>query len=230
MHETASTVDPVRSGPVRSALTAVPLPAARARSRNGSEDSLSLSALQAEFSGGLRQLRCILSPSYLQAVAEATELLVECLRAGNKVLLCGNGGSAADAQHIAAELVGRYKIERPGLAAISLTSDTSVLTAWSNDYEFDAVFARQVQALCRPGDVVWGLSTSGCSSNIVRAMKAAQATGAHSIGLLGRDGGDLESLCDVSMVVRLQDTARIQEAHRMTYHVMCDAIDHAFAV
>lgn len=228
MHETASTVDLVRSGPMRSTLTAVPLEA-RVRGRLGVQGNLTLSALQAEFSGGLRQLRCILSPRYLQAVAEATELIIQCLRSGNKVLLCGNGGSAADAQHIAAELVGRYKIERAGLAALSLTCDTSVLTAWSNDYEFDAVFARQVQALSRPGDVVWGLSTSGCSNNIVRAMKAARAGGGCCIGLLGRDGGELESLCEVSMVVRLQDTARIQEAHRMTYHVMCDAIDRAFA-
>jgi D-sedoheptulose 7-phosphate isomerase len=157
-------------------------------------------------------------------------IATEALKNGNKILLCGNGGSAADAQHIAAELSGRYKIERRGLPGIALTTDTSVLTAVGNDYGFDRVFDRQVEALANTGDVLIGISTSGHSKNVVRALSLARQMGCKTIGLSGRDGGVMNELCDINIVIPSLDTPRIQEMHIMIGHIMCQAIDDALIV
>ena len=158
-------------------------------------------------------------------VQAAGERIAQALRAGGKLLLCGNGGSAADAQHIAAELTGRFIQERRPLAAVALTTDTSALTCIGNDYGFDDVFARQLQAIARPGDVLLAISTSGHSRNVVRAVEIARSEGVISIGLLGRDGGALRALCDLSLVVPSPVTARIQESHILIGHTLCGLIE-----
>jgi D-sedoheptulose 7-phosphate isomerase len=162
-------------------------------------------------------------------VARAGVALAEALRSGGKLLACGNGGSAADAQHIAAELVGRFERERPGLAALALTTDSSALTAIGNDYAFDAVFSRQVEALARPGDVLLGISTSGNSPNVVLAARAARARGVKVIALTGRDGGALAKELapgDLHLNVAHPRTMRIQEVHLLVLHGLCDVVDN----
>jgi D-sedoheptulose 7-phosphate isomerase len=181
-----------------------------------------------EIGGTLAALQAVLTPDFLAGIDPVAHRLAEALRGGGKFLIMGNGGSAADAQHIAAELVGRYKVERPGLAAIALSTDSSILTAWSNDYSYETVFSRQVEALARPGDVVWGISTSGNSANVVRAFEAARAIGATTFGLLGRDGGKLADLSDLAITVPLTETDRIQTAHLLVYHALCAFLDEAF--
>lgn len=146
---------------------------------------------------------------------------VDCLAAGGKIMICGNGGSAADSQHLAAELTGRLVEDRRPLAAMSLTTDTSALTCIANDYDFDQVFARQVTALGRPGDCLVAISTSGMSSNVVQAVLAARTLRMSTVGLLGRDGGRLRSLCDVPVIVPSLVTARVQEAHIFIGHTLC---------
>lgn len=158
----------------------------------------------------------------------AANRLCQALKAGHKVLACGNGGSAADAQHFAAELTGRFETQRRGLPAVALTTDSSALTAIGNDFGFQALFARQVEALGRPGDVLLAISTSGHSENVLEAVKTARQCDMAVIGLLGRDGGSLAALCDVSLVVPEKRTARIQEAHIFLLHVLCSAVDEAF--
>jgi len=144
---------------------------------------------------------------------------------GGTVFWMGNGGSAADCQHLAAELVGRFQRERPGLASIALTTDSSILTSIGNDYGFDHVFARQVEALCQPGDLLVGLSTSGNSANVLRAMEVARALGVERAGLTGGTGGRLCGLVDCCLVVPSQSTARIQEAHVLIGHLLCDLVE-----
>ncbi len=144
---------------------------------------------------------------------------------GGKVLFCGNGGSAADSQHLAAELTGRFMRDRRALAALALSTDSSALTCIGNDYSFNEVFARQVQGLGRAGDVLIGISTSGNSRNVIRAVEEARVSGMQVVGLLGRDGGELISLCDVSIVVPSKVTARIQEAHILIGHTLCGLIE-----
>lgn len=160
-------------------------------------------------------------------IARSAEIVIGALRGGGKLLLLGNGGSAADSQHIAAELTGRYVRERHGFAAIALTTDTSALTAIANDFGFDTVFERQIEALARPGDAVIAISTSGNSPNVVRAVRRARAIGCTVIGWLGRDGGELAALCDLPIVIPIDDTARIQEMHILVGHVMCDLVEAA---
>jgi len=144
---------------------------------------------------------------------------------GGKLLVCGNGGSAADSQHLAAELAGRYRHDRPAWPALALTTDTSALTAIANDYGFAHVFARQVEALGRPGDVLLVISTSGTSANCVAAVAAARARGLRCHGLLGRDGGDLAALVDGALVVPANDTPRIQELHLIMIHALCELLE-----
>ena len=163
------------------------------------------------------------------AVEAAAERMQAALAAGGKVLVAGNGGSAADAQHFAAELVGRFQCNRKALPSIALTTDSSNLTAIGNDFGVDAVFSRQVEALARPGDVFVGISTSGNSANIIAAVNEARAQGVASIALLGRDGGKLESLADMAVVVPHQVTARIQEAHIFILHHWADVLERAAA-
>ena len=158
-------------------------------------------------------------------IAETVSLLAKAFRAGNKLLVMGNGGSAADAQHLAAEIVGRFKMERRGLPAIALTTDSSILTAVGNDYGFDAVFTRQVEALAGPGDVVIGISTSGTSRNVKAALELARTRGCRTVGLLGRDGGTIAGLVDLPLVVPSCETPRIQEGHITIIHIVCDLLE-----
>ena len=158
-------------------------------------------------------------------VEQAASLIVSALSSGHKLLLCGNGGSAADSQHIAAELTGRFTSDRRPLAAIALSTDTSALTSIANDYGFEQVFSRQVAALGGAGDCLLAISTSGNSRNVIRAAEIARSTGIHIIALLGRDGGQLLTLCDVAIVVPSETTARIQEAHIFVGHVLCALIE-----
>lgn len=161
-------------------------------------------------------------------IKKACETAVATLKAGGKILLCGNGGSAADAQHIAAELTGRYKTERGALAGIALTTDTSALTAIGNDYGYEFVFSRQLEALGREGDLLIAISTSGNSGNVLKALELAQKIGIKTIGLSGRTGGAMNELCELNLVVPSNDTPRIQEMHIMIGHIICQAIDDAF--
>ena len=159
------------------------------------------------------------------AISAAADALRQALRGGRTVLVCGNGGSAADAQHFAAELVGRFTRERRAWPALALTTDTSALTAIGNDYGFDRVFARQVEALGQPGDVLIGISTSGGSPNVLAAVETAQARGLVTIGLTGRDGGALGRAVDVHLNVPSPSTARTQEVHLTLLHVLCDLVE-----
>jgi len=151
------------------------------------------------------------------------------VRSGNKILLCGNGGSAADAQHIAAEFIGRYVKERRALPAVALSTDTSAITAIGNDYGFDFIFSRQVEALAAPGDVLVGISTSGNSINVINAVKAAKERSCLTIGMLGRQGGQLNDLCDQAVIVPSDVTAHIQECHIMIGHYWCSVADELFS-
>jgi D-sedoheptulose 7-phosphate isomerase len=160
----------------------------------------------------------------------ACVIATEAIKSGNKILLCGNGGSAADAQHLAAELSGRYKAERRGLPGIALTTDTSVLTAVGNDYGYDRVFDRQVEALANEGDLLIGISTSGNSANVLSAFAKARELGCRTIGLSGRDGGAMNECCDINIIVPSFDTPRIQEMHIMIGHIICQAIDDSLTL
>ena len=161
-------------------------------------------------------------------LAAAVEVMTSALMNGGKILACGNGGSAGDAQHFAAELVGRFERERPGLAAIALTTDSSILTAVANDYDFNQVFVKQVQALGQPGDVLLAISTSGNSGNVLAAIEAAQARELRVIALTGKNGGKIAQLLganDIEIRVPAERTARIQEVHLLAIHCLCDGID-----
>jgi D-sedoheptulose 7-phosphate isomerase len=177
------------------------------------------------FEDAARSLQSICSTSYPAQISRAVDLIVERLAAGNKLLVCGNGGSAADAMHICAELVGRFFKERRALAAVALNADPAFLTAWSNDYDYQTVFSRQVEGLAKPGDVVWGLSTSGNSANVVAALKTAKQMGASTIALTGQGGGAMAEYADVLLDVPLSVTPRIQEVHVVTYHIICEAVE-----
>jgi D-sedoheptulose 7-phosphate isomerase len=155
-------------------------------------------------------------------IAQLGDKMRTCLQNGHKILLMGNGGSAADCQHIAAEIVGRYKRERKGLPAIALTTDSSILTSVGNDYGFNYVFSRQVEALCNAGDIVIGISTSGNSANVVAGMEAARAAQAYTIAMTGSSGGKLATFCDALIAVPSSDTPRIQEAHILIGHILCE--------
>lgn len=164
-----------------------------------------------------------------QPIADAAQAMVACLMNDCKILACGNGGSAADAQHFAAELVNRFEIERPGLAAIALTTDSSVLTSIGNDYDFSLVFSRQVRALGMADDILLAISTSGNSINVVEAVHAAHERGMRVIALTGREGGTMGEILeadDIHICVHAERTARIQEVHLLALHCLCDAIDH----
>lgn len=158
-------------------------------------------------------------------IAVCAQGMVEAFRRGNKVLILGNGGSAADAQHFAAELMGRFLLDRKPLPAIALTTDTSLLTAVGNDFGFDEVFRRQVEALAQPGDYILGLSTSGNSANVQAALVLARELGCHTVGLLGRDGGRIAPLVELNLTVPVKATPHIQEAHIAIIHLLCDLVE-----
>ncbi len=162
-------------------------------------------------------------------IAEAAQAMVACLMNDGKILVCGNGGSAADSQHFAAELVNRFEVERPGLAAIALTTDTSVLTSIANDYDYNQIFSKQVRALGMDGDVLLAISTSGNSPSVLEAMQAAHERNMPVVALTGKDGGKMATMLkpgDIHICVPAKSTARIQEVHLLALHCMCDAIDH----
>jgi D-sedoheptulose 7-phosphate isomerase len=163
----------------------------------------------------------------LAALDRIAELSVEAIRRGNKVMFAGNGGSAADAQHLAAELVGKLAYDRPGLPAISLTTDTSILTAVGNDYGYDEVFRRQIEALGVAGDVLVAISTSGRSRSVLRALEVARAKRIATVGMTGQSGGDMLGLCDVCLRIPSTDTQKIQEAHIVLGHIFCCIIERA---
>jgi D-sedoheptulose 7-phosphate isomerase len=158
-------------------------------------------------------------------VVAAARLLAQVFQAGGKVLIFGNGGSAADAQHLAAEFVNRFQVERPPLAALALTTDTSILTAVANDYDFGQVFAKQVRALGRPGDLAWGISTSGNSANVVAGLDAARELGMKTLALSGGGGGPVPAGADLAIIVPSRNTPRVQEVHITIGHVLCDLVD-----
>jgi D-sedoheptulose 7-phosphate isomerase len=158
-------------------------------------------------------------------IAEMVTLLVETFKRGGKLLVMGNGGSAADAQHFVAEIVGRFKMERRGLPAIALSTDTSILTAIGNDYGFDRVFSRQVEALAAPGDLIVGISTSGNSPNVQQALELAREKGCRTVGLLGKDGGSIKAVCDLALIVPTSNTPRVQEGHITIIHIVCDLME-----
>jgi len=160
-------------------------------------------------------------------IAEMAGLLRDTFRNGGKLLVMGNGGSAADAQHFVAEMVGRFKLERKALPAVAFSTDTSILTAIGNDYGFDKVFRRQVEALAAEGDVVVGISTSGNSPNVLTALELARERGCRTIGLLGKDGGTIKAVCDLALIVPSSDTPRVQEGHITIIHIVCDLVERA---
>jgi len=164
-------------------------------------------------------------PGLIGEIERAALMIADCIRAGGAVLVFGNGGSAADAQHISAELVGRFAMERKGLRVIALAADTPVMTSLTNDYGYEEVFARQIDALGRPGDIALALSTSGNSPNVLRAIDAARRTGLRVIGLSGKDGGGMRDRCDHLIIVPSNDTPRIQEAHTLVYHIICGLVE-----
>ena len=161
----------------------------------------------------------------IDQIEQIAQLMIDCLKKDGKVIVFGNGGSASDSQHIAAELVGRFKKDRSALAAIALTTNTSILTSLANDYGYDVVFSRQVEALGKKNDVVWGISTSGKAKNVALGIKQAKKMGIKTVALSGGDGGDIVKLADVSLVVPSKITARIQEAHITIAHIICEMIE-----
>jgi len=164
-----------------------------------------------------------------ETIGAAARMITQAVEAGRTVYICGNGGSAADAQHIAGELVGRFRRERKALPAIALSTDTSVLTCIANDYDFTNVFARQVDALVGDGDVLWALSTSGNSPNIISAVKRAREKGAQVLAFTGKPGSQLERLADICFCAASESTARSQEVHQLAYHIVCDLVEQSFA-
>lgn len=184
--------------------------------------------LRAHFHEGI-ELRTRMAETLPAQIARAGEALAHALKSGRKALACGNGGSAADSQHFAAELVGRFERERPGLPGIALTVDTSALTAIANDYDFDRVFSKQVEALGNPGDVLLAISTSGNSRNCIEAIKSAQARGLAVIALTGRDGGAMGRMVregDFHLNVSHPRTMRVQEVHLLVIHCLCEVVDN----
>jgi D-sedoheptulose 7-phosphate isomerase len=186
---------------------------------------MSLTARLAQAVAEANQLKNRLVAEQAGQVAAAAHLLAGALQGGGKILLFGNGGSAADAQHLAAEFVNRFQIERPPLAALALTTDTSILTSIANDYDFLEVFAKQIRALGKPGDAAVGFSTSGNSGNVVKALEVARQMGLRTLALSGGDGGAVAAAAELAIVVPSRNTPRVQEVHITVGHVLCDLVD-----
>ncbi|MFC1793062.1 SIS domain-containing protein [Planctomycetota bacterium] len=165
----------------------------------------------------------------IETISAIAETITTVLQQGATVYLCGNGGSAADAQHIAGELVGRFTRERKALAAVAFSTDTSVLTCIANDYSYEQVFARQAEALVRKGDILWAFSTSGTSANVIAAVRVAQEKGARVIAFTGRNDSKLEQIADICFCADAESTARSQEIHQLAYHIICDLVERGFA-
>ena len=170
-----------------------------------------------------------LERSSIETIVAIAEAITTSLQQGGTVYLCGNGGSAADAQHIAGELVGRFTRERKALAAVALSTDTSILTSIANDYSYEKVFARQAEALIRKGDILWAFSTSGTSANVIAAVRIAQEKDARVIAFTGRNDSKLEHIADICFCAGAESTARSQEIHQLAYHIICDLVERGFA-
>lgn len=184
------------------------------------------------FSDSVRELQAVLSAcaSLTEGVSSTSAALLACLRSGGKVLTCGNGGSAADALHLAEELVGRFRLERPPLPAICLNADVTALTCIGNDYGYDEVFARQLRALAKSGDILVAFTTSGNSANVLHALSAARAVGVITILLTGKDGGKAKGSCDHELIIPSHSTARIQEVHTLILHQWLESVDWEFSI
>lgn len=165
------------------------------------------------------------SVQLIPEINKAIIVIIRCIKNGNKIIIFGNGGSAADAQHIAAEFIGRFKMERKSFPAISLTTDTSVITSIANDYSYKLIFSKQCESLVKQGDVVIGISTSGNSKNILEGLKTAKRKKAFAIGLLGKNGGKIKKVVNLAIIVKSSSTPRIQEAHRTIYHIICEEVE-----
>ena len=165
------------------------------------------------------------SKTISEQIEQAINQIVNCLKNGNKIIIFGNGGSAADAQHIAAELIGRFQMERNSLPAISLTTDSSIITSLGNDYSFDIIFSRQCESMVTKNDIVIGISTSGNSKNVENGIISSKKKGAKTIGLLGKNGGSIKKSVDLAIQIPSENTARIQEGHRVIYHIICDNVE-----
>jgi len=163
-----------------------------------------------------------------EEIIKSTQLCIDSFKGGGKILIFGNGGSASDAQHIAAELIGRYKVERKGLPVIAITTDTSVITSIGNDFGYEHVFDRQIEALANKGDVAIGISTSGRSKNVINALKLASKLNCNTIGFSGQDGGEMNTICNINLAVPSKNTPRIQEMHILIGHTICHLIDQEF--
>lgn len=173
----------------------------------------------------IRVIQSHYNDDFLNSINNIVDILVKCFTKKGRLLVFGNGGSAADSQHICGELVGRFQKERRPLDALALTTNTSVLTAWTNDYHYNTVFSRQIEAHGKPGDVAWGISTSGNSGNVVEGLKKARELGLVTVGLLGSNGGRCLEYCDVSLVINSKNTPRIQELHLISYHIICAVLE-----
>lgn len=169
------------------------------------------------------------NPDFIKKIESAIETLNNCFKNGNKILIAGNGGSATDAQHFAAEIVCKFKKQRKAYPALALTDNSSIITAWSNDYDFKFVFSRQIEAFAKPGDIFIGISTSGNSENIISGVNKAKELGLKTICLLGRDGGKLKDSADINLIIPSDDTARIQEAHIVLIHILCEEVEKNFS-
>ena len=181
--------------------------------------------IKQRFLDHLEVANAVMNSEILAQIERIAVVVKKALAKGNKVMFCGNGGSAADSQHLAAEFVGRFQKERKGLPALALTVDTSILTAVGNDYGYDKVFVRQVEALARPGDVLVGISTSGNSGNVVAAVELAKELGVYCVGMTAAGGGKLKALCDECIAVPAKVTARAQEMHILIGHILCELVD-----
>ena len=176
-----------------------------------------------------KQLVNDLQVNNIQTIADCAKLIIKSLRNKGTVYLCGNGGSAADAQHIAGEFVGRFKRERKALPAVALSTDTSILTCIANDYDYESVFSRQVEALVKENDLFWGISTSGNSANVIKAAKLAKENGAYVIAFTGKAQSKLEEIADICLCAESNSTASSQEIHQLAYHIICDLVEKEFA-
>ena len=184
--------------------------------------------IEKELNSHLETMHSVIS-DMKQEIAKASKLVIETLNNGGKILLFGNGGSAADAQHISAEIVGRYKIERRGLPAIALTTDTSSLTAIGNDYGYQSIFSRQIEALANKNDLLIGISTSGNSENVILGLKRGKEIGCSTLGFSGKGGGNMIQFCDINLIVPSDNTPRIQEMHILFGHIISQMVDNQFS-
>lgn len=177
----------------------------------------------------IENLNKLKQSDYSKKIQNISNILIQCLKNGNKILIAGNGGSASDAQHFAGEIVGRFLLERKGLACICLNTDTSVMTCIANDYSYDDIFARQIEGIANKGDVFIGISTSGNSKNIINAVEKSKQVGVKTIGFLGKDGGKLKDLVDENLIIPYKSTARVQEHHIMSIHLICEIVEKEMA-